>query len=56
MEVHLNGLTLRISLLTANDPAATYWWIASLLAMSGGMGVYRFGLSMVVDIADSKEL
>ena len=55
MGFHLKRLTLRISLLTANDPAAAYSWIVRLLAISGGthaMGVYGLGIwAIVVDIA-----
>jgi len=55
---HVKRPTLRIRLLTANDPAAAYSWTVSLLAISGGthaMGVYGFGRStVVVDIAQMK--
>jgi len=55
MGFHVKRPTLKIRLLTADDPAAAYSWIVFLLAMSGGthaMGVYGLGTAtVVVDIA-----
>ena len=57
MGFHLNRLTLRIRLLTANDPAAAYSTIVSFVALSGGIharGVYGLG-TWTVDIAQMRK-
>ena len=58
MGFHVKRLNLRIRLLTANDPTATYSWSVCLSASSDGshaMGVYGLGRStVVVGIAQMK--